>query len=290
MRTSIRSFAIGLIGLGATAVVRTLVVLGLGGKNGAMLVSDVGTVAVVLAAAVVILLAARRLPRDELRRSWLLLGAGVGCFALGDITWAVMELGNLGAPYPGPPDIFYLMHYVFVGAAVFIPAIKMRRREEVAGAVLVAGLSGVVVVACLFFWLIEPILLKAGQAPAELVLNVVYPLADVCLLAMPAVFVLVIAMRTGDRDRTLPWLYVSTGLIIMAATDTVFSWMSAVDVYVPGAVVDYGWMIATVALAVGASLALDAATAAQRQTEEGPSAAVVPTNAYSVSAREVDEH
>ena len=72
-------------------------------------------------------------------------------------------------------------------------------------------------------------------------------------------------------------------MIVMALSDTIFSWMSARDMYVGGSIVDYGWMIAAVSLAVGASLALDSAAAYRFADEHVPAASETATTAATSS-------
>ena len=163
-------------------------------------------------------------------------------------------------PYPGLADVFFILYYVFLGLAVLIPSLEMRRNKEAQNALLIAGLTGAVGLVIIVFGLIEPALLDAGLSPLALALTIFYVVADVCLLVTPAIFVLWLVWQAGERGKLLPWSYISAGLIVMALADMGLVWMTAHGTYEGGAFIDYGWMIATTLLAVGGSLALDAAT------------------------------
>jgi hypothetical protein len=52
-------------------------------------------------------------------------------------------------------------------------------------------------------------------------------------------------------------LAVGGGALVLAFSDSVYSYLSAIDVYQSGMAVDYGWMVAHVLIALGALIAQD---------------------------------
>lgn len=262
MRASLRSFAVGLVGLGAVAVVRTLVVLGPAGASESPLISDVGGGIIASAAAVLVLVFASLLRDPGARRHWLFLGVASLCFAAADVLWAIAQAGTGEVPYPGMPDVFYLTGYIFLSVALFSAAYDMRHGADARSAALVSGLSCVVGLGALYLGLVGPLLLPAGLGAVELGLTVLYLLVDVILVLTPGVFLLIIAFRSGDRRVTMPWGTASVGLAFIVISDISFAWLTASGNYAGGALVDYGWMLARVSIAVAASFALDAEVAA----------------------------
>lgn len=258
MRASMRSFMVALVGLGAIAVIRTFVVLDVGGPTGVAVASVAGEAFVAFVSAAILLIFASLLRAPRSRRQWLLLGTGVLAFAAGDMLFAILERITGQVPYPGLPDLFYVAGYVFAGTAVFYVGFSLRRGTEVQSAFLISGLACIVGLGTLFFGLIQPLLLPAGLGTLELGLSVLYPVFDVALLFTPTVFLLVIAFRTGDRRVIFPWGMVSIGALLFALSDSVFVWLEAYQGYAGGSIIDYGWMAAYVFLAVAGSLALDA--------------------------------
>ncbi len=250
---------VGLLGMGAIAVLRTVSALGVGGGESGTMASDIGEAAIVFAAAVLILVFASLLRDQAAVRTWILLGTGTLAFAAGDALWVITYAVRGDVPYPGLPDIFYMLEYVFMGVALVMAGVSLRQRgAERSSAFLIAGLTGVVGLGVLFFGLMNPLLLAEGLSGTELAFNVLYPIADVLVLIMPAAFLLVLAASWGDKRVLVPWAVVGASVLFLAATDILYSWLMAYGVYTSGSVIDYGWVAAHVGLAVAASLALDA--------------------------------
>ncbi len=259
---SIRTMTVGLVGLGAVAVIRTMLMVGAGGEQGALLISDLGELAVVAVSAMIALSVGRSFAKGEaLRRQWTLIGLGMLCFAAGDAVWAWIELG-LGAevPYPGLPDVFYVGEYAFIGVALLLAALAYGRLLDLRIAAGFAVTAGAVMLVLLYFGLLQPYILgDPSIAQAELVASTFYPVADVALLLTPSVLLLMVVSKLGSGRLGWPWWFVAGGAAVLAVSDATFSWMSASDSYVAGAIVDYGWMLAHVLLAVGACVAADIA-------------------------------
>jgi len=120
--------------------------------------------------------------------------------------------------------------------------------------------TGVALLVLLYLGLFQPyILADSSLSTGELVLSILYPTADVVFLLAPSIFLVLVVGRLGGGRLGWPWWFVAAGACILAVSDAAYSYMSAAETYSAGAVVDYGWMLAHVALAVGASLAVDIA-------------------------------
>ncbi|MDP2233730.1 MAG: hypothetical protein Q8K89_08845, partial [Actinomycetota bacterium] len=120
-RISRRSWLVLGLGIAAVAVVFALIATGVGGEIGSLWVSDIGEFAIIAAAAAFILRAAIGLGEGPLRTQWLLIGAGAASFALGDAIWSYVELiQGREVPYPGLPDVFYLLEYPLLMLALVL--------------------------------------------------------------------------------------------------------------------------------------------------------------------------
>ena len=216
----------------------------------------------VIAAAMVILrVAASFEVGAALWRQWLLIGLGVASFAIGDIVWAynALVLDRL-APSPGLPDVFYIIASVSLAIGVTRAATAFRRVSiQLRAPFLTANALVIVLVVAEYAFVLRGIVSDPALSLAAKALNIYYPLADICLLLGPAVFVVLVVRGLGKGAIGWPWWAVAAGLACMAISDTVFSAMQISDSYLAGSPVDIGWMAGHMLLAIGASIAYDVA-------------------------------
>ncbi|MEZ0491964.1 GGDEF domain-containing protein [Kineococcus sp. TBRC 1896] len=152
-----------------------------------------------------------RLHRPRHPRAWWLLAAGLGSWALGDVTyWVCWWLLDVRG-FPGPPDLLYLAAYPLVAAGLLRMARLARPGRDVEGAVdaaiLVAGCG-------LVSWtsLIAPTLAGFSADPASAVVSAAYPVADVVVLgALVRLFA-----ATGHRSVSSR-LLASAALVLLVA-------------------------------------------------------------------------
>lgn len=242
------------------AVTVTLIALNVGGEFGTMAASDLGEVIVVGLAAVVLVLTARRLGvRTSVGRPWLLIGLGATAFAIGDSVWSFVELGmQAEVPYPGVPDLFYLLEYPLVAFGIMSAGLAFRGLVDIRRPIAIAAATGVTLSAVVYFGLLRPyVLFDAEIALGEKVLSAVYPLADVLLMITPAVFVIATVRTLGGGRLAWPWWAVALGAVLIAAADTGYSWLSVYDLYQSGSFIDYGWSIGHALIMLGGLFAYD---------------------------------
>jgi hypothetical protein len=158
--------------------------------------------------------------------------------------WSLTDLDEV--PFPSVADGFYLGFYPFAYAAV-LGLVRSRVPNARAGMWLdglVSGLAVASIVAALAF---DRIVEGTGGAPATVVTTLAYPIGDLLLLLGVAG---VVGLSGGRPGRT--WLLLGTGLAVWAASDTVFLHQAASGTYVEGTLVDAGWPIGMVLLALAA--------------------------------------
>jgi hypothetical protein len=245
------------------AVVTTLVVTGVLGEPGTLWVSDFGSFAVQAAAAVVILVTARSYGRGErVARPWWFIGLAVGAYAVGDLVWAFIEVVQKAEPWPSLADAFYGAEYVFMAIGLALAALAYRHLVDARIPLAAAILTGSGLAAALYVLVLGPqVVASTDMTVLEKVVSAGYPLADSLLLVAPALLVALTMLRLGSGRLAWPWWVALAGALLLAASDTVYSVMSALGTYVPGSPVDYGWMAAHVLVAFGALIARDVARA-----------------------------
>lgn len=232
---------------------------GFGGQPAVRYIDDGGTLAAALAAGVLCLRATGR-HRGRLRRFWGLLTAASGSWALGELLWAVYDLGGGSVPVPSWADAAYLAAVPLVAAALLAhPAMQGRTAGKFR-----TILDGGAIAASVFFiaWLLllGPLWRSADMSTLGGLVMFAYPSGDFVLL-----FLIVLVIRgTTDRDRVDLWL-ILLALVAMTASDAVYAYLSEVAGYSTGNIVDIGWVASYLVIAAAAY-----STRPQRSAESAP--------------------
>jgi hypothetical protein len=219
---------------------------GFGGQTAVRYADDLGTIAAGVAAGVLCLRATAR-QRGRLRTFWGLLAAASASWALGELLWAVYDLGGGSVPDPSWADAAYLAAVPLMAAALLAhPAMQGRAVGKVR-----AILDGSVIAASVFFiaWLLllGPLWRSADMSTLGGLVMFAYPLGDTVLL-----FLIVLVIRgTTERDRVDLWL-ILVGLVALTASDAVYAYLSEVAGYSTGNLVDVGWVASYLVIAAAA--------------------------------------
>ena len=205
---------------------------------------DVVETVVTLAAGLICLSAARRSVNGP--TSWLLGGAGIIAWSLGQAVWTWYEVVlGVEVPFPSLADIGYLTFPVLASIGVALYHASHRSQRSSIG----AALEGVLLAASLFaiswFTLLQGLIESGSPAAYGFWLSLAYPIGDVILLAM--------VLHAVSQLRSAPaslWL-LCTGLMLMAVADSAFVWMVEQGSFATGGWVDLAWITAFAVIAVG---------------------------------------
>jgi two-component system cell cycle response regulator len=181
----------------------------------------------------VVLLRARGLAGAE-RAAWIVLAAGLSCFAVGDVYYQ-LAFGETATPtFPSLADAGYLSVYpAGCGALVLLLRARARRRPVslwLDGAM--CGLTIMAVDAALVFGLVS----GASSGSRAVATNLAYPLADLALLG----FVVVIVCVTG-RSAGATWRLLAVALGTWAIADTIYVCEVAAGSYHEYTLLDTSW-------------------------------------------------
>lgn len=274
---SARTVALFGVAVALLGVVALVAALGWGGDAGTAAASNIGETLVASLSAAVIFLSARRMGvRTSVGRPWLLIALGAASFALGDAIWTWIEVFQAReVPYPGVPDLFYLVEYPLVAGGILSAALAFRGLVSLRRPALYAMLLGVILTVGIHQLLLVPTVWGAPDVSAgERFLSTVYPLFDVWFMLVPSVFVLSVMAQLGGGRLAHPWLAVGIGALMFGAADIGYSWLSASDAYASGAVIDYGWGLGHAFFMLGALLARDLASPVARAADTSRGSAV----------------
>ena len=234
-----RSLVAAVAALVALYVVETLVPFAGAGVHD--WVRDWGVELLYLLAAVGCGVRVWRCARDRL--AWALLTAGVACYGL---TTALYVLTGSPDLTRSPLHIGWLSFYVFAYVGIVL-ALRARLRPFHMGFWL-DGLVGILVLAAVASAFLLPDLTdRQGGATSDVILGVVYPTADVVLLAM-VVWALTLTGRRAGRM----WLVLAGAFALFAAGDIWLAVQVAQDAFERGTLVSTTFPIATLLIAYAA--------------------------------------
>jgi diguanylate cyclase (GGDEF)-like protein len=179
----------------------------------------------------------------RLALSWGILAIAQFSFALGDILWAVIELGLKSSPFPSIADGPHLLFYpLFLAGITIMPSKRLNLTEWLKRCL---DLSIVMIAASLGFWifLIGPIIGPENTTSfLEKFLTAAYPVGDLILLLA---LLLIIYYRSEKFILGSIWI-LALGLIVMIITDSLYSHQVLAGTYSSGGFLDLGWIISYV--------------------------------------------
>ena len=220
-----------------------------GGALAARAVDDVGTM---LAAAVACIATARQARRSSIKaaRSWTLLAAATGSWAVGEAVWSYYELlAGRQSPFPSLADAGFLGFAVFAVVGLMLwPSVALTGAARWR-----ALLDGVLVAGSLFIitWVTALGAAVHGSGTAlGWIVSVAYPVSDLVLITLTIIVVAHArpASRAGLR-------LLAAGLVCLCVADSGFAYLTSLGRYATGSPVDAGWFGGFLLIAVAATSA-----------------------------------
>jgi len=183
--------------------------------------------------------------RDE-RAAWVVMGLGLLAWAAGEVTWTLLYAGKPDPSYPSVADALYLSFYPASYMSLLLLA--RSRTDSFRSSLWLDGAIAALTVAALIATLVfQPIVDATSGGPAEVAVNLAYPVGDLLLLG------LVVAVFGLNGWRPDPvWLLLGGGLALTAVADGLYVFQSATDQYVQGTLLDIAWPASALLVAVAA--------------------------------------
>jgi len=189
---------------------------------------------------------ARGVSFPEERAAWLVMGAGLLAWAAGEATWTLTLAGDPDPPYPSAADILHLSFYPASYTSLLLLA-RSRTDSFRSSLWLDGAIAGLTVAALIATLAFQPIVDATSGGPAEIAVNLAYPVGDLLLLG------LVVAVFGLNGWRPDPvWLVFGGGLGLTAVADGLYLVQSATDTYVEGTLLDVAWPVSALLVAVAA--------------------------------------
>ncbi|WP_029214839.1 bifunctional diguanylate cyclase/phosphohydrolase [Kallotenue papyrolyticum] len=201
---------------------------------------------------VMLMLVLPALPDVPRRRSFwaaVCLALVVLCFLLGQSMWIYYEV-VIGAPmpYPSLADLFFVLEYPSALAGILLlPAPRLspvlRTRHLLDGLMLMLGAATLS-----WYFVLGPLVFAERVSRLETAVSLAYPCGD--LLLVGCLVLLLRHLRGGGGLRA--GVPVALGYGVLVLTDTAFTLLEFNDTYVTGTLLDVGWPLSYMLIALGA--------------------------------------
>jgi signal transduction histidine kinase len=179
--------------------------------------------------------------RPNTRLPWYLMAAGIACFGLGDL----VQEGVFGSSLQPVADLCYLSTYLLLAVAM-LKLVRTRRRGRDVAALLDALVFTTGLALLSWQFLMLPYVRDPSLSSGEKLYSLIFPLADVMLLAV------LLRLWTGGGGRGWAYYLLGIGAVAMLASDTAFGLLVIISgPYQPGSPLDLGYI--AVPLALGAA-------------------------------------
>ena len=188
------------------------------------------------ATAVFVLFASLRLGRPARPLAWALFGAGMLSVLLGDVVWLWLVNVQHVEPNVSLADVFYLAEYPLLVAGVVFLVRARPDRASILDTLIVTTAAFMVV----FEFVVQPSLDGYAGSTLDLTVMLIYPIADVALLAVALRSLLV-----GDLHS--PWLrLLLAGVVAVVLADVLNLRLSLTEVTLDPSPLDAPWLISMV--------------------------------------------
>ncbi|WP_334097859.1 PAS domain S-box protein, partial [Methanobacterium formicicum] len=181
--------------------------------------------------------------------AWILMGVAFSFTALGDITWAILELVFSTNPFPSVADIFYLAFYpLFALGIYFMPRDKFSSSDRYK-IILEMGIILLTVGLLLWVFLISPNLTSQEEF-LNIFISVIYIVFDFVLL-----FALIRLLYSKFKEEYYgPLILIGLGMIALIITDYIYYLQTLQGTYVSGGLLDSGWILSYMLVGLAALL------------------------------------
>jgi PAS domain S-box-containing protein len=180
--------------------------------------------------------------------AWMFMTVAFICYAIGDILWAILELGLHQNPFPSVADTFYLTFYpIFALGIYYLTRFSFTRSERLK---IFIDMGIIIITVGLILWtfLIIPTL-SSQENSFEGIISVIYIIGDFLLL-----FVLLRLLYSKFETNLDPVLILGSGILVLICADSIFAFQSLNETYISGGLLDIGWILSFVLIGLAGFL------------------------------------
>ncbi len=177
-----------------------------------------------------------RLHQAGARAPWVMFALGQTSFLTADLIYYWLETNSEQVPFPSVADGFYLLMYplVIAGLALKIRLFSNQNRDR--AGLIDAGIFGIALFSVLWVLVMDTYVPIAGQATAERLISLSYPVMDLAVLFVA--IRLAVVMHRRNRSLTL----IIAALTSLVIADVQYGVLNAADAFQTGSTVDAFWL------------------------------------------------
>jgi PAS domain S-box-containing protein len=179
----------------------------------------------------------------------VLLGLGILSWVLGQAIFTYYEwVLRQPPPLPSIADIGYLSVYPFLLLGILLlPArpIPVASRTRIA---LDGLMTMTAAVTFSWYFILGPVMQQGSETTLAKAVATAYPLADIVLIAC----LVILASRPGEHALRPAIRLLALGLTLIVVADSNFAYLSLHDAYATGMLLDVGWSLGYMLVALGA--------------------------------------
>jgi PAS domain S-box-containing protein len=184
----------------------------------------------------------------RVQMAWMFIALAFSFYTIGDILWAILELGFNQNSFPSIADGFYLIFYPFFAIGIYYLSKFSFSRSEMLKIFIDMGIIFIAVGLIFWTFLIMPTLSSQQNSFANIV-SLSYIIGDFLLF-----FVLLRWIYSKFDEYFVPILFLSMGILFMIITDSVYVYQTLQGTYISGSLLDTGWIISFIMVGLAAFL------------------------------------
>jgi PAS domain S-box-containing protein len=184
----------------------------------------------------------------RVQMAWMFIALAFSFYTIGDILWAILELGFNQNPFPSVADGFYLIFYPLFAIGIYYLSKFSFTRSEMLKIFIDMGIIFITVGLIFWTFLIMPTLSSQQNSFANII-SVSYIIGDFLLF-----FVLLRWIYSKYNEYFVPILFLSMGILFMIITDSVYAYQTLQGIYIPGGLLDTGWILSFILVGLAAYL------------------------------------
>lgn len=183
---------------------------------------------------------------DYTKSVWLLILIGITMFCVAESLYAILEIAfklDMNQIFPTYADYIWCTGYIpiFIGLMMMFIGYKNsgfpmgNKRQYMLISILIF-----VIATCVIALLLIPIVQDSQTSTFAKTFYLFYPIADL-LVVIPAIILMYITSLFGKGAISKPWKFLAIGFISFTVADLLYSYMSWLNLYGNGNLIDLAW-------------------------------------------------